>query len=83
MGFRGLAKVYLKMNQLDLAVSQFQKAVELSPQDVESLFQLARIHQDKGEVEEARNLYRRVVEVDRSSTFGQMALARLDALKES
>jgi type IV pilus biogenesis/stability protein PilW len=83
LGYRGLAKVYLKMNQLDLAVSQFQKAVELAPEDAESLFQLARIHQDKGEVEEARNLYRRVVEIDRSSTFGKMALARLDALKES
>ncbi|HEY7697049.1 MAG TPA: tetratricopeptide repeat protein [Vicinamibacteria bacterium] len=83
LAYRGLAKVYLKMNQIDLAVTQFEKAVELSPEDVESLFQLARIHQDKGEVEEARNLYRRVVEVDRSSTFGQLALARLDALKES
>jgi Tfp pilus assembly protein PilF len=83
LGFRGLAKVYLKMNQVELAVSQFQKAIELAPEDAESLFQLARIHQEKGEVEEARNLYRRVVEIDRLSTFGQMALARLDALKAS
>jgi tetratricopeptide (TPR) repeat protein len=83
LGHRGLAKVYLRMNQLDLAVSQFQKAVELAPEDAESLYQLGRIHQEKGEVEEARNLYRRVVEIDRLSTFGQMALARLDALKES
>jgi type IV pilus biogenesis/stability protein PilW len=83
LGYRGLAKVYLKMNQVDLAVAQFEKAVELAPEDAESLFQLARIHQDKGEVEEARNLYRRVVEIDRFSNFGKMALARLDALKES
>ena len=83
LGHRGLAKVYLKMNQLDLAVTEFQKTVELAPEDAESLFQLARIHQEKGEVEEARTLYRRVVEIDRLSTFGKMALARLDALKES
>jgi tetratricopeptide (TPR) repeat protein len=83
LGYRGLANVYLRMNQVDLAVSQFQKAVELAPEDAESLFQLARIHQDKGEVEEARKLYRRVVEIDRFSNYGKMALARLDALKES
>jgi Flp pilus assembly protein TadD len=75
--------VFLKLNQTELAVSQFQKAVELAPEDTESLFHLGRIHQEKGEMEQARTLYRRVVEVDRFSTFGQMALARLDALKES
>jgi Flp pilus assembly protein TadD len=71
------------MNQVELAVTQFQKAVELAPDDAESLFELARIHQEKGEVEQATLLYRRVVEIDRFSTFGQLALARLDALKES
>ena len=75
--------MYLKLNQVDLAVSQFQKVVELAPEDTESLYQMARIHQDKGEVEQARTLYRRVVEIDRFSTFGQMALERLDALKGS
>jgi type IV pilus biogenesis/stability protein PilW len=81
LGHRGLAKVYLRMNQVELAVVQFQKTVELAPEDAESLFQLGRIHQEKGEVEEARSLYRKVIEIDRLSTFGQMALARLDALK--
>ncbi len=83
LGHRGLAKVYLKMNQPDLVVSQFQKAVEIAPEDAESLFQLARIHEDKGEVEQARGLYRRVVEIDRFSTLGRIALDRLNALKES
>jgi predicted TPR repeat methyltransferase len=64
-------------------MAQFQKTVEMAPEDAESLFQLARIHEERGEVEEARDLYRRVVEIDRLSTYGQMALARLDALKES
>src|SRR3990172_11475211 len=45
LGFRGLAKVYLRMNMVDLAVAQFQKAVEIATEDAESLFQLARIHE--------------------------------------
>jgi hypothetical protein len=48
---------------------------------VESIFQLAKIHEKKGELDQARNLYRRVVEVDRSSPFGQLALASLEAIK--
>ncbi|MGH9321988.1 MAG: tetratricopeptide repeat protein [Vicinamibacteria bacterium] len=83
LGYRGLGKVHLSMKDVDLAVTEFQKAVELAPEDIESIFQLARIHQERGQVEEARTLYRRVVEVDRFSTFGQMALASLDALKGS
>jgi tetratricopeptide (TPR) repeat protein len=83
LGYRGLARVYMKMDQLDLAIRQFEKAIELAPEDAESLFRLAQIRQDKGEVDEARALYRRVVEIDRFSSYGRMALDRLNALKES
>jgi len=81
LGHRGLGKTYLAMDDEEGALREFQRALDLSPDDIESLFQLARIYQSRGESQEAREMYRRVVEVDRFSPFGRVALQRLDALK--
>jgi tetratricopeptide (TPR) repeat protein len=81
LGYRGLGKVQLMLNDPDLAMVEFQKAVEMTEDDTESLFQLASLHQQRGEPVEAAELYRRVVEIDRFSPIGELALARLDALK--
>jgi len=45
------------------------------------LFQLARLHQSRGESVEATQFYRRVVEIDRFSPIGELALQNLDSLK--
>ena len=81
LGYRGLGHVYLLMGDQDGAMRQYQKALELFENDSESLYQLARIHEEKGESAEATELYRRVVEVDRLSPFGKLALQSLDTLK--
>lgn len=81
LGHRGLGKVYIMMEEIDAAMGEFQKAVEISDDDTESLFQLARLHQQRGESAEASELYRRVVEIDRFSPIGELALANLEAMK--
>lgn len=81
LGYRGLGNVYLMMDDPDLAMMEFEKAVEITEDDTESLFQLASLHQQRGESVEASELYRRVVEADRFSPIGEAALARLAALK--
>jgi tetratricopeptide (TPR) repeat protein len=81
LGQRGLGNVYLQMGDEEAAIRAFEKAVELFDEDSESLYQLARLHEREGAIEEAQELYRRVVEIDRFSRFGQLALASLDALK--
>ena len=81
LGYRGLGMVYLLMNDPDLAMREFERAIEITEDDTESLFQLARLHQQRGESAEASELYRRVVQADRFSPIGELALARLDSLK--
>jgi len=81
LGYRGLGKVHLLLNEPELAMVEFEKAVEITEDDTESLFQLASLHQQRGESAEASELYRRVVEVDRFSPIGELALSRLEALK--
>ena len=48
LGHRGLGKAYLMMNDADLAIREFEKAIAITEDDTESLFQLARIHQRRG-----------------------------------
>ena len=81
LGYRGLGKVHLMLNDPDIAMREFEKAIEITADDTESLFQLARLHQERGESAVASELYRRVVQVDRFSPMGALALARLDSLK--
>jgi len=81
LGYRGLGKVMLAVDDIEGAEIEFKKALDLFDADLESLFQLARIHQQRGDAEQASALYRRVVEVDRLSTYGQLAREQLEALK--
>ena len=81
LGHRGLGKAYLMMQDEDLAMREFQNAIDITDDDTESLFQLARLHQRRGEASEATELYRRVVEIDRFSPIGELALANLNAMK--
>ncbi len=83
LGYRGIGKVYLLMEDIEGAEKQFLKAIEIAEFEVESLFQLARICEKRGDATEALKFYRRVVEIDRLSYFGQLALESLDTLKKS
>ena len=83
LGYRGLGNVYLQMGEIDEAYLQFGKALKIADDDMESLYQMARIHEHRGQLDQAREHYRKVVEVDRFSTFGQLAMSSLDSLKGS
>lgn len=81
MGYRGLGAVYLAMQEPEQARMQFETALEFDPDDLPSLYEMARLHDRRGETEKAQEYYRRVVEVDRFSALGKLSLERLDALK--
>ncbi len=81
MGYRGLGEIHVALGEPEVALEQFDKALENDPSDVPSLYESARIHDERGDVAEARAYYRRVVEAARFSTLGKISLERLDALK--
>jgi tetratricopeptide (TPR) repeat protein len=83
MGYRGLGKVHLALGEHEEAIENFEKAVELAGNDLESLYELARLFDSRGETEKAREYYRRVVEADRFSALGRLSLRRLDELKST
>lgn len=81
MGYRGLGEVHLALEEPEMALDNFEHALELRPDDVPSLYEMARLYDKQGETEKALDYYRRVVEVDRFSTLGKFSLERLEVLK--
>ena len=81
LAYRGLGNVLLAMEDVEGARRQFEKSIEIFAGDGESLFNLARIHESRGETEQAREFYRRVVESDRQSAYGRLALQSLNEMK--
>ncbi|MGH9462221.1 MAG: tetratricopeptide repeat protein [Vicinamibacteria bacterium] len=81
MGYRGLGEVHLALDEPEMAFDNFEKALELSPNDLPSLYEMARLYDQKGDTEKALEFYRRVVEVDRFSALGKISLERLETLK--
>jgi tetratricopeptide (TPR) repeat protein len=81
MGYRGLGEVHVALGEPDMAFDNFEKALALSPNDLPSLYEMARLYDQKGDTEKALEYYRRVVEADRFSALGKISLERLEVLK--
>lgn len=81
MGYRGLGEVHLALDEPDMAFDSFNRALELAPDDLPSLYEVARYHDQKGDADKALEYYRRVVEVDRFSALGKLSLERIEVLK--
>jgi len=81
LAYRGLGEVHLALDEIEMAFDNFERALELSPSDLPSLYEVARLYDQKGETEKALEYYRRVVEADRFSVLGKISLERLEVLK--
>jgi tetratricopeptide (TPR) repeat protein len=55
-----LGKLLLRRNELDRAIIELEKALELDSQETSSLYQLAQAHRRKGNLERAKELYAKV-----------------------
>ena len=81
MGYRGLGEIHLALGEPEMAFDRFEEALEQSPDDLPSLYELARLYEEQGDMEKALEYYRRVVEADRFSVLGKISLERLEELK--
>ncbi len=81
MGYRGLGEIHLALGEPEMAFDRFQQALEVAPNDLPSLYELARLYEEQGDTEKALEYYRRVVEADRFSVLGKISLEQLEILK--
>lgn len=71
--FDTLGWVYYKRGDLDNARRALERSVELGPRNVESMYHLAVVHMDGGNLNRARTLLARVIEIDRGGEFAVKA----------
>ena len=75
--FIGLGDAYLRQNVPVLAISNYQKAVELEPNDIGTRFQLANVFEKNRQYTEAVREYDGVIAVDSSYAEAYLAKGRI------
>ncbi len=70
---------FQKLGQYDKAISWFEKAVHIHPQNLEPVFHLGEVHQCLGNTDKAADLYRKVIHMPLtfSSTGNQFDALRI------
>ena len=62
-----LGKCYLELDQIEPAISSYQRAIEINPECAEAYFNLGMILKDKGELDAAIANYQKVIKIDPNS----------------
>lgn len=82
-----MGQVYVELNRFDEGTAEFRKALEISPDLIESRLALAGLYSDRGDFEAATAEFQRVLAQDGRLTAGYYGLAkaylRLGRLSES
>jgi tetratricopeptide (TPR) repeat protein len=69
-----LGSVYFYLNKLDLAIPQFQKVIDMSPDQAIGYANLANAYLHKGDPADAERVAREEIKVDHASTLGHLLL---------
>jgi tetratricopeptide (TPR) repeat protein len=70
-----LGKIYLEQKDYTNAYNEYKKALEFNPYDPWIYFQLAVIHQEKGQIDEAIDLYKKAYAVHPNHIWSYCHLA--------
>ncbi len=72
-----LGRIHLRNGQLDKARREFEKALELDPDNAEALLNIGAIHRAEGRVPEAEHFAKRALQVDPNSIGALSQLAEI------
>ncbi|HXQ71404.1 MAG TPA: TonB family protein, partial [Pyrinomonadaceae bacterium] len=77
--YRYLAEIYRLRGMPDKALAQYQSLLQREPNDVEALFQAGYISFKLNQLDQARGLFKKLIEVDPKHAGGAANVAALDA----
>jgi tetratricopeptide (TPR) repeat protein len=72
-----LGRIFMEKRSADMAGPEFQKAVELDPQNAEAHAELGAFHVQKGEYDKAQSELEKAIELDPDTIKGRYALGVL------
>ncbi len=75
-------KFYFLNKQYDEAISEFQKALKLDPKNARVLYNLGVVHESRGDIEMAKTLYTKALEIDPKLSEAQKHLDKLVGTSE-
>lgn len=80
---RLIGYIRLRQHQEREAISWFEKALQQSPDSVETLYRLAFAHHSLGDLAEAIDVYHRVLKIDPNHFFARLQLGKVLLLEGS
>ena len=72
-----LILAYLNLKKNDLAVKAMEEALKLRPNDTDLLLQLAKVKEETGDLDQALQLYQKILDISPSDEMAQNAYLRL------
>jgi tetratricopeptide (TPR) repeat protein len=75
--YRSLAESFQTLNLPLLAIRSLQKAVLINPKDLDSHFQLADIFYKRGDLGDAENLFRKIIQMTPGDSYTETAYLNL------
>ncbi len=76
-----LGLLYLNGQDYDRAIERFQRALKIDPAHLDSLYSIGLSYQHKGEITQARKVYRQVLAANPPSSIAQKARQQLTMLQ--
>lgn len=78
-----LAAIYIGQKKYDHAVKQYERLLERDPGNITALFYIGFSHSVLGNVEEAKNYFKKFVELRPTNVQGRIFLAQMYSLQDS
>jgi tetratricopeptide (TPR) repeat protein len=72
-----LILVYLKLKKNELAVKEIMEALKLQPNNINLLHQLAKIHEGTGNLDQALQVYKKILDISPDDEKAGKAYLRL------
>jgi len=66
LAYRFLASLYQRRNQMDKALEQYKKSIQLNPNNAQDYFNAGTIYAVKGEYKKAEKFFRQAIKLNRS-----------------
>ncbi|MDI6640735.1 MAG: tetratricopeptide repeat protein [Elusimicrobiota bacterium] len=70
-------KFYFVNTKFDKAIEEFKKALKFNPNDPEIYYNLGLAYESKGELDEARKMYEKAVEINPNYSLAKEHLSKL------
>jgi len=79
--WNNLGVAYMDKGEVDKSMSALQRALELNPEYPSAHFHLGQLYDKLGNLEQARECYKQVIDLDKYGELGRRARERIEGVR--